>query len=210
MGNIIKFYEAIVCRRNGELMGITVQRMLEIEKITSELLTDVDFEEKPYVDIVALVEKAGFVVETRDMDIDTTGCLFVNDETNSEKKNRLILVNTRFRNSENESDVVFKKSRFITAHEYGHFVLHKKEGESIYAHRDTDHRTEEPELEADYFARSILMPKEQFLAYYQALQQLGSGDKEFINRMLSRLFRVTKNKVRKRTEDLLALGLITE
>ena len=172
MGNIIKFYEAVGCRRNGELMGITVQRMLEIEKITSELLTDVDFEKKPYVDIVALVEKAGFVVETRDMDIDTTGCLFVNDETNSEKKNRLILVNTRFRNSENESDVVFKKSRFITAHEYGHFVLHKKEGESIYAHRDTDHRTEEPELEADYFARSILMPKEQFLAYYQLLQRL--------------------------------------
>ena len=70
------------------------QRMLEIEKITSKLLKDIDFSKSPYVDIVSLVEKDDFEVETSEMDIETTGCLLVSDDTKNKK--RLILVNTVF------------------------------------------------------------------------------------------------------------------
>jgi len=181
------------------MQEITRDRMLEIEDVTTSLLCDIDFKESPYVDIVSLVNKDGFEVVPQEMDIDTTGYLLVSEEE------RLITVNTVFKNPDNEFDVNFKKSRFITAHEYGHFVLHKEEGEPIYAHRDTYHRTEQIELEADYFARSILMPLKTFRLYYEVLKDM-SQDENFIVEMLSKVFKVTKNKVNKRIGDLLVIG----
>lgn len=178
-------------------MSITKERMLEIEEITSNLLKDVNFEKTPYVDIVSLVKKDGFIVEPKNMDSETTGMLFVHP-----KNERFIFVNTSFKNPDNESDVVFKKSRFITAHEYGHFILHK----DLFAHRDTYHRTELKELEADYFARSILMPLTQFKMHYELLIQMSNNDKTFIVDLLSRIYKVTKQKINKRLEDILVLA----
>jgi len=179
-------------------------RKQEIEKSVTKVLSSADASGTPYVDIVAIVKKEGFEVEPTELDIETTGCLLVNDDKKIKK--RVILVNTQFKNPDNEEDVVFKKSRFITAHEYAHFVLHKREGESIYAHRDTYHRCDLEEQEADYFARSILMPFEQFKIYYEFFNQMGKNDKEFTELMLSKMFKVTRNKVNKRIGDLLTLG----
>lgn len=204
MAKIIKFRGFSTYKGEDRMSNIEKSRMLQIEEITSNILDGIDFEKTPYVDIVSLVEKDGFEVEPSEMDIDTTGCLLVSDDTRN--RQRLILVNTTFKNPENESDVVFKKSRFITAHEYGHFILHKEDGQPIYAHRDTYHRTEPIELEADYFARSILMPLEQFKSYYEILNQLGNNDEKFTIGLLSKLFKVTKNKAKKRVEDLLVLN----
>ncbi|MBQ7919329.1 MAG: ImmA/IrrE family metallo-endopeptidase [Lachnospiraceae bacterium] len=203
MGTIVKFKSVQMKKGDDKMPNIEKSRMLEIEKITTKLLAGVDLDKSPCVDIVSLVKKDGFKVEPNDMDIDTTGCVLVSDDAKNKK--RLILVNTMFRNPENEVDVVFKKSRFITAHEYGHFILHKEEGQPIYAHRDTYHRTEPIELEADYFARSILMPLSQFKVYYEILNQMGNNDEKFTVGLLSKIFKVTSNKVRKRVEDLLVL-----
>lgn len=159
-----------------------------------------DFEKSPYVDIVSMVKKEAFEVKTSEMDIETTGCLLVDNSGNSNE--RIIIVNTKFRNPDNEKDVVFKKSRFITAHEYGHFKLHSKDGQKIYAHRDTYHRTEPIELEADYFARSILMPLTQFKLYYEIVKEIAENDEKFQLNILSKLFGVTRNKVKMRMEDL--------
>lgn len=202
--NIINFVN--IQRKKGDysMNKLNKEKMLFIESKTQSLLKDVDFEKSPYVDIVSLVKKDGFNVEPKDMDIDTTGCLLVNnDEANKE---RIIMVNTKFKNPDNEEDVVFKKSRFITAHEYGHFILHKEDGHPIYAHRDTDHREDDIELEADYFARSLLMPLDNFKMYYNAINEIGNGDEVFTVTVLSRLFKVTKNKVKKRVEDITVLG----
>lgn len=204
MGNIIKFSDLVYKGSDNMNNNIDKSRMLEIESITSNLLKDIDFGKKPYVDIVSLVNKDHFKVKTSKMDIDTTGCLLVTDD--DENPIRLITINTFFKNPENENDVIFKKSRFITAHEYGHFILHRKEKEPIYAHRDTYHRTEPIELEADYFARSILMPIKQFSLYYDILNEMSTNDQNFVIMMLSKLFKVTKNKVRKRIEDLSVLS----
>lgn len=204
MNNIIKFCGSAYKGGEQKMTDIKKERMIAIEKITSDLLKDVNFGHSPYVDIVSLVKKDNFVVEPTAMDMETTGCLLVNEDVNNPK--RLIAVNTFFKNPDNESDVVFKKSRFITAHEYGHFILHREQGEPIYAHRDTYHRTEPNELEADYFARSILMPLSQFKVYYDILNNMGNNDSSFTVEMLSKLFKVTRNKVNKRIGDLSALA----
>lgn len=180
------------------MTNITKERMQEIENVTKSKLTELGLNNNANVDIVALVKKEGFRVETNALEKDTTGYLFVNEEENE----RVICVNTYFSNPEKETDVVFKKSRFITAHEYGHYILHKKDGEPIFAHRDTEHREEPIELEADYFARSILMPLEHFKPFYEILNEMGNNEERFTIEMLSKLFKVTKKKVRKRVEDL--------
>lgn len=182
---------------------IHTNRMKEIEKITTELVSGINFEKSPYVDIVPLVEKVGFKVIPKSMPIQTTGCILVDE--NKKNNKRIIMVNTIFRNPENETDVIFKKSRFITAHEFGHFILHKKEGQPMYAHRDTYHRKDPLELEADYFARSLLLPIKQFKVYSSVLNSIEGNNEEFTVEMLSELFKITKNKIKKRMGDISVL-----
>lgn len=207
MGNVINFYGTVQKMKGVDLMTLTKEKMVEIEEKVDGILQKVDLRKTPYVDIVSLVKKDGFEVRTEEMDIETTGCLFVNNlKGNKDETSRLIVVNTMFKNPDNEDDVVFKKSRFITAHEYGHFILHRKEGQPIYAHRDTYHREDEEELEADYFARSILMPFAYFEVGYSFLKDFSKDDEQFICDKLSEMFRVTKNKVKKRIGDLAILA----
>lgn len=118
MNNIIVF-------KKGHMKRITKERMTEIERITANILSErhVDFWKDPYIDIVSIVKQDGFNVVPVSMPIDTTGCLLVSD--NPLEYKRLIIVNKDFKNPENEKDIVFKESRFITAHEYGHYMLHK-------------------------------------------------------------------------------------
>lgn len=194
--NIITF------KRVKTMAKITKEKMFEIEKITNDILDkhNIDLSENPTIDIVSIVKREGFDVEPRQMPIETTGCLLVNDTM--QNRERLIVVNKIFKNPSNEIDVVFKKSRFITAHEYGHYILHKSSGNPYYAHRDSDKRETKEELEADYFSRALLMPLKSFSSYYDTLKSISDNDNGFVIDMLSMLFKVTKNKINKRIEDL--------
>lgn len=192
------------------MQDISTEEKMNIEKKVYEILSASGFDlsqknNSLIVDIVQLVKGYHFDVKTSEMDLNTTGCLFVNDLDTimGTDKNRVIVVNKNFKNNGNDDNVVLKKSRFITAHEYGHFVLHKKEGIPIYAHRDSDHRTEPEELEADYFARSILMPFGLFKQYVSTIKLLNLYDniKDAIP-LLSNIFKVTKDKASKRLNDL--------
>lgn len=196
---------------NGD---ISLEKKREIEEVVNKILDENNIgreakESSLIVDIVRLVKSHDFAVQSADMDIDTTGCLMVNEHGRvlDSKKNKLILVNANFTNENHDENVVLKKSRFITAHEYGHYVLHKEEKEPFYAHRDSRHRTEPMELEADYFARSILMPLDVFKKYVTALKNLKIfDDHELAVSVLSTIFKVTKNKVQKRLNDIEQLG----
>lgn len=182
-----------------ETNELSIEKMQEIETKVSDILNDFpNF--NGAIDIVKIVKKAGFNVETQDLDIGTTGCIFCDDT--SPKKTKLILVNTEFSNPDNEKDVVFKKSRFITAHEFGHFILHKSLDQPLYAHRDTEHRTDPEEIEADYFATAMLMPLQEFKTMYKFISDFSKNDEQFIIETLSRLFRVTRKKVKKRISDI--------
>lgn len=183
---------------------LSKKRMLEIEKTATGILKDTDFSKALSVDITSLVKKDGFDVQTQMMPIETTGMLFVNDSEDAPQ--RIIVVNQQFTNPDNETDVVFKKSRLIAAHEYGHYVLHKSPNEPLYAHRDTNKRDEDIELEADYFARSLLMPLPYFKRCYEILIGMSPNDDAYVYDMLSKLFRVTHKKVMARINDLSILG----
>lgn len=50
------------------------------------------------------------------------------------------------------------------------------------------------------------MPLDNFKMYYNAINEIGNGDEVFTVTVLSRLFKVTKNKVKKRVEDITILG----
>lgn len=210
MGCIFYFYNQ---KGSKNMTDISIKEKKDIEIIVHDVLLSSGFDPSKknnslIVDIVQLVKGKNFDVTTSEMDQNTTGCLFVNDLDTimGTKTNRLIVVNKNFKNDDNDENVILKKSRFITAHEYGHFILHKKEEISIYAHRDSDHRTEPEELQADYFARSILMPYELFKKYVDTIKilQLYNDIKDAIP-LLSNIFKVTKDKASKRLDDLYEL-----
>ena len=48
------------------------------------------------------------------------------------------------------------------------------------------------------------MPKKYFAEFYELVNEFGDNDEDFTVEMLSKFFRVTKNKVKARMEDLLA------
>lgn len=199
-------------------IDISDSKKMEIEKKVSSILVNAGLEEETVVDIVSLVKNDHFLVQSGDLPIDTTGYLAVNDNEPIDEENqisRLIVVNNKFRNPDREENVVLKKSRFITAHEYGHFILHKLSEEPLYAHRDSDKRDTEEELEADYFARSILMPAKIFLEIVDVINKVSEEmmndkgnckEKDFYEKLkiefLSKYFKVTQNKVIKRLEDV--------
>lgn len=209
MGNIISFAE-MYKRKGGICMGLERQRQKEIEVKVSELLRGKKLDGNQYVDIVACVKSDGFLVQSADLGSKVTGYLAVNDNEPVEKGyNRLIVVNEKFDNPDREDEVILKKSRFIIAHEYGHYILHKPEDQPIYARRDTIHTKELKEQEADYFARSILMPAKPFLKITEIMEDLreetGMSDEKFRELSLHVLgthFKVTRNKVRKRLGDI--------
>ncbi len=142
-----------------------------------------------------------FQVATQIFDSDTTGILLVDDidyipHTSSHKLiavNRLLQLEPDYR----------KRRRFIMAHEYGHYVLHKHDAVQ-YAHRDTSKKRSNMEQEADYFARCLLMPRSQINNLFQLnfVDEMSMNDK--IN-IVSRIFNVTQKKSMQRLKDDLCL-----
>ena len=191
-------------RKFGDKMSentIPKERMLEIESLADNITEKLDFNKSPFVDITSLVKRDGFTVTPKLLDIDTTGILHV-DENDITNPVRDIIVNTQFENPSGEEDVIFKKSRFITAHEFAHYKLHMPPGQAFYAHRDSSKRDTMQEQEADFYARSLLMPRKEFSIYYNIATEIGNNDKDFIVKSLSKLFGVTTKKIRERIEDL--------
>ena len=95
------------------------------------------------------------------------------------------------------------RRRFTIAHELAHFVLHKSENETIYAHRDAG-QNGGIEQEANIFASNILMPEN---LVKNALSKLDSSfwgsalDSEKI-RYISEEFAVSRAAAQVRLEQL--------
>ncbi len=104
------------------------------------------------VDILKFATLNGFKICRMDLPSDTTGILLVDDEEPIEgfDTHRLIAIN---------NNLGYEKSRFIVGHEFAHFALHHTAGVQI-ARRDYSHATEPEEIEADEYAKLILMPIE--------------------------------------------------
>lgn len=140
-----------------------------------------------------LSEHEGFVLGERVMEDDTTGILLVNKTQKLPKfyTNQLIATNANLRYAPDYKE----RRRFIVAHEYAHYCLHM-EGGTIFAHRDYAHKDDPMEEEADFFARCLLMPREQVKTVLGTLSE-NSTMEEKID-LIARTFRVTKKKAAQR------------
>lgn len=73
----------------------------------------------------------------------------------------------------------YQRNAFTVAHELGHFFLHENKPNEIFYRLEADMiKTQEDDLqeaEANWFAASLLMPRETMIKYYQLYQ--GDTDK---------------------------------
>ena len=145
-----------------------------------------------------LAERLGFTVATmRFQDPKITGLILVNDREPIKGVNvqRFIGIS---------EDLPKDRYRFILAHELGHFILHKRNEEPLFAFRDYDNsRSGTPEEEqAELFARALLMPKEYIKTAVQSAESDIKNNRERLSEYISKLFQVTPKKADQRLEEL--------
>lgn len=183
------------------------ERRREIEDIVSSIILNHTELNVPAFDIIKyLKEKEGFAIASKPMIDDTTGMLFVNDEefVDDTDTHKLIVINSLLKEQGN----FIQRRRFIIAHEFGHYVLHKKDAIQ-YAHRDTSNKDALEEKEADYFARCLLMPKD-IIDVLLEIKFIKDSSEENKISLISRIFNVTRKKAKQRIkEDLRCDALLS-
>ncbi len=177
---------------------LTVERKNEIMQRIEEIILNNKELAEPAFDIVKfLKEKESFAIASKPMADDTTGMLFVDDEEYilDTDTHKLIVVNSLLKEQPN----FVQRRRFIIAHEYAHYVLHKHNTKQ-YAHRDTSQKESNEEIEADFFARCLLMPQKVIDAVLDLnfVKELSVENKIAL---IARFFNVTKKKAKQRLEE---------
>ena len=152
------------------------------------------------IDITKLAMDNGFKIITIDMQEGETGFVLVddNEELVGFQTRRLIGV---------KKGLEFEKRRFVTAHEFAHFILHK--GEKVqYMHRSVEHSEKPEEKEADLFARCLLMPAKLIKDKMSEFKD-DNGEStvdEIKIKYISLVCRVTETKAKVRLQELGFLG----
>lgn len=151
------------------------ERKKEIAAIANDIRRKYNLVSPNFDLIKFLKEYEGFEILLTEFDDETTGVIMVDDKRKllTDGPNKIILINKDY-----EKDLeYFKKRRFICAHEYGHYILHKK-GSVEFAMRDTRIKDTLEEKEAEYFAYCLLMPE-------TAVRSICDNSKKEINELLS-------------------------
>lgn len=138
--------------------------------------------------------KERFKVQIAKLPVGTTGIVLANRDSFIRNTNvhNLITINSCL-----ELEPNFRqRARMIIAHEYGHVRLHFLNGrEPHFAHRDVEHRFDNDEMEAEYFARCLLMPGEDVQTYLQLLKEnADNASDQQKAELISRAFDVTMQK----------------
>jgi Zn-dependent peptidase ImmA (M78 family) len=158
-------------------MTIQRARYTKIRQLTLSLLARSNIVKAP-VPILSLLEKSGIDIKFGELG-DVSGLIA--------RQGRQTIVGINSKQAKT-------RQRFTMAHEFGHFLLHQ----DLRSHSDTDFRvkyrnrksseaTDVEEVEANFFAASILMPKP-FLDDMKAFEALGDDDR--VN-MLAEQFNVS-------------------
>lgn len=179
------------------------RRKAEINAVVEDVLSKNKILTNPAFDIVKfLKENEGFAIASKPMADDTTGMLFVDDENfvSDTETHKLIVINSML----TEQPDFVQRRRFIIAHEYAHYKLHKN-NTSQYAHRDTSKKDTLEEKEADYFARCLLMPKH-IIDVILDIDFVKKSSYDSKIALIARIFNVTKKKVKQRLEEDLGYG----
>lgn len=163
----------------------------EVIKRAEQFCKDNQINEYP-VGIIELCQKQGIKVFEEYLDSDVSGFIIINQSAcyTKYKTGKLIVVNA--------SDSARRK-RFTVAHELAHYILHRKDDGSLYAHRDAG-QYGSIEHEANLFAAAILMPED---LVYDSLSYIGKSLPFSIKaECISRDFAVSLDAARVRLKQL--------
>lgn len=132
-------------------------------------------------DITTYLIEKGFDIVKADLPGNLTGILLT-DETDKDNITRIIAIKDGFAKP---------KGRFIAAHEYAHFVLHKKDNLQ-FAFRDYDGlKYSKEEQEAEAYARCLLMPYQLLFPLCKAYKTVRDDQK--IETTMKDIVEVVKN-----------------
>lgn len=174
--------------------GLSEERKSQILSLINSLSKNTD----NHIDVVNLAITNGFKVLQLKSNASIDGLLLVSDVNNSITGEKIIAY---------RSDMEEKDNRFIIAHELGHYFLHSNNpaflnrGSFVYAyHINNSAKNEIEEVEADFFATNLLVPKETFVSKYNELGKVAQSD--FGIETLSNYFNVSKRCIIKRMSEI--------
>ena len=147
------------------------------------------------VNIVELCERQGIKVFEEYLPHNVSGFIVIQDKNFlGYNSNRVIVVNL--------SDSA-KRRRFTIAHELAHYILHRSETGSLYAHRDAG-QNGGIETEANLFASYILMPTELVLKALKEFEKAFYGGLTLEDKIIyiSNLFAVSESAAQVRLSQL--------
>jgi Zn-dependent peptidase ImmA (M78 family) len=143
-------------------MALSKERILTIESLTMDLLREAYTGEDiiPPINLNKIVERAGLNLMTGEVDNPNIAGFY-------DRKERLIVVK--------KSDPLFRKV-FTIAHELGHYYLHANKPSEIFYRQDLDCLVDGDEKlqeqEANWFAASLLMPKNVFIRFWMLIRDM--------------------------------------
>ena len=185
---------------------LTHERKKEIEAIVNRIRKEHGIRTADFDLIEFLTLDYAFEVQIRRIEDDTIALLLVDEKhfVKGSSSNRVIIINQYIL----ESDVNFRKRRFLCAHEFGHFILHKRADQATFAVRDTPDNSSLQEQEAEYFAYCLLMPAELIDNLYgredarSDVERIRSKYGFSMGELVSELFNVTKTTAVWRLKEL--------
>lgn len=136
-------------------------RILQIESLTMDLLKDIYTNTTiiPPIDLEKVVKKS---------DIEVRVVNFENPDIEGiyNRSEKVIYV---------KDSTAYPRVAFTIAHELGHYYLHQDKPAEVFYRNDAlflnpDHK--EQEQEANWFAASLLMPKEIFIDFWQIINDI--------------------------------------
>lgn len=146
------------------------------------------------IDVIKLSQEIGFKIFEQELDY--SGAILVNDDEEFEigglTTNKAIIINAKD---------AYTRQLFTIAHELGHYFLHKN-GNKIYAHRETNGGYNQIESEANSFAAELLMPYDEFVSKY--LEYDNTSDSNYkVKRQLANYFGVSLPAVENRIINII-------
>lgn len=151
-------------------MSLLKEKINEIESKAREVLVDTENKngeiELP-IDLGKILEKNKITLKMGDFDNDIVGAY--------DRKSKTIYIS--------KSDPYSRKA-FTTAHELGHYFLHENKENEVFYRRsiinlNSSNALPSEEQEANWFAASLLMPKESISVYWDRINNIADMARMF-------------------------------
>ena len=156
-------------------LDMNADKIKELEEQVNKIFRKSQYnDDKDYIDVISIAQNLGFEVGNAMIEEDMDGFILINEnQGDQENQEKLLGIQTDKLIGVNSKRPIEWK-RFIIAHELGHYMLDYvgKNNNGMFAHREHKKGRSERENEIDFFAASLLMPKEKFKKEYIQLKNV--------------------------------------